>query len=215
MSAWTSPSRACSPRAWWCTRPIAAPDGSVGVARRDPASKATASGRRAVLLADGAAGRDRLDREDVEVEEEHRRPRRHHRRPTAPTPRAGSCCPTRPPERDVIWTEEGVQGASRFVQRLWRLTGEIAGLAAPCRHAHAECLRRGGAGGPQGRAPGADPLRGGRRAPALQPLRGRDLRARQRPQRRDRQHRHGKIARRTSPGRSARPARSWCRCSPR
>ncbi|MCP8938723.1 leucine--tRNA ligase [Alsobacter sp. SYSU M60028] len=36
-----------------------------------------------------------------------------------------------PPERDVIWTEEGVQGASRFVQRVWRLTGEIAGLAAP------------------------------------------------------------------------------------
>ncbi|MGA7487658.1 MAG: leucine--tRNA ligase, partial [Xanthobacteraceae bacterium] len=26
-----------------------------------------------------------------------------------------------PPERDVIWTEEGVQGAWRFVQRLWRL----------------------------------------------------------------------------------------------
>jgi len=36
-----------------------------------------------------------------------------------------------PPERDVIWTEEGVQGASRFAQRLWRLTGEIAVLAAP------------------------------------------------------------------------------------
>jgi len=31
-----------------------------------------------------------------------------------------------PPERDVIWTEEGVQGAGRFVQRLWRLVGEIA-----------------------------------------------------------------------------------------
>ena len=31
-----------------------------------------------------------------------------------------------PPERDVIWSEEGVQGASRFVQRLWRLVGEIA-----------------------------------------------------------------------------------------
>jgi leucyl-tRNA synthetase len=29
-----------------------------------------------------------------------------------------------PPERDVIWTEERVQGASRFVQRLWRLIGE-------------------------------------------------------------------------------------------
>jgi len=36
-----------------------------------------------------------------------------------------------PPERDVIWTEEGVQGAWRFVQRLWRLVGEIAGIAAP------------------------------------------------------------------------------------
>jgi leucyl-tRNA synthetase len=31
-----------------------------------------------------------------------------------------------PPERDVIWTEEGVQGAWRFVQRLWRLVNEAA-----------------------------------------------------------------------------------------
>jgi leucyl-tRNA synthetase len=30
-----------------------------------------------------------------------------------------------PPERDVIWTEEGVQGAARLVQRLWRLVGEL------------------------------------------------------------------------------------------
>ncbi len=36
-----------------------------------------------------------------------------------------------PPERDVIWSEEGVQGASRFVQRLWRLVGEIAAVTAP------------------------------------------------------------------------------------
>ena len=36
-----------------------------------------------------------------------------------------------PPDRDVIWTEEGVQGAWRFVQRLWRLVGEIAGVKAP------------------------------------------------------------------------------------
>ncbi|HEX3163068.1 MAG TPA: leucine--tRNA ligase, partial [Pseudolabrys sp.] len=36
-----------------------------------------------------------------------------------------------PPERDVIWTEEGVQGAWRFVQRLWRLVGEIAGVQRP------------------------------------------------------------------------------------
>jgi leucyl-tRNA synthetase len=31
-----------------------------------------------------------------------------------------------PPERDVLWTEEGVQGAGRFVQRIWRLIDEAA-----------------------------------------------------------------------------------------
>ena len=31
-----------------------------------------------------------------------------------------------PPERDVIWTEDGVQGASRFVQRIWRLVSDVA-----------------------------------------------------------------------------------------
>jgi leucyl-tRNA synthetase len=36
-----------------------------------------------------------------------------------------------PPERDVIWTEEGVRNVSKFVQRLWRLVGELGGLAAP------------------------------------------------------------------------------------
>ncbi|HEY7383551.1 MAG TPA: leucine--tRNA ligase [Beijerinckiaceae bacterium] len=35
-----------------------------------------------------------------------------------------------PPERDVIWTEEGVQGAGRFVQRIWRLVNEVAELDA-------------------------------------------------------------------------------------
>ncbi len=33
-----------------------------------------------------------------------------------------------PPERDVIWSEEGVQGASRFVQKIWRLVGEAKQL---------------------------------------------------------------------------------------
>ncbi|WP_419907078.1 leucine--tRNA ligase [Hoeflea sp.] len=37
-----------------------------------------------------------------------------------------------PPERDVIWTEAGVDGAHRFVQRVWRLLGEAA---APLRSA--------------------------------------------------------------------------------
>jgi leucyl-tRNA synthetase len=31
-----------------------------------------------------------------------------------------------PPERDVIWSEEGVQGASRFVQKVWRIVNEAA-----------------------------------------------------------------------------------------
>jgi leucyl-tRNA synthetase len=34
-----------------------------------------------------------------------------------------------PPDRDVIWSDERVQGASRFVQRLWRLIGEAAEIA--------------------------------------------------------------------------------------
>ncbi|MFC3724116.1 leucine--tRNA ligase [Neoaquamicrobium sediminum] len=47
-----------------------------------------------------------------------------------------------PPERDVIWTEAGVEGAHRFVQRVWRLISEIApalaGVApAPSREGNA------------------------------------------------------------------------------
>ncbi|CAN7305555.1 leucine--tRNA ligase [Pararhizobium sp. LjRoot255] len=32
-----------------------------------------------------------------------------------------------PPDRDVIWSEAGVEGAHRFVQRLWRLVSEASG----------------------------------------------------------------------------------------
>ena len=35
-----------------------------------------------------------------------------------------------PPERDVIWTEAGVEGAHRFVQRVWRIVGEAAPVLA-------------------------------------------------------------------------------------
>ena len=34
-----------------------------------------------------------------------------------------------PPERDVIWTEAGVQGAGRFLQRFWRLIEDVADKA--------------------------------------------------------------------------------------
>ena len=53
-----------------------------------------------------------------------------------------------PPDRDVIWSEEGVQGANRFVQRIWRLVNVAAPLL-PARadmvldndHAAAKALR--------------------------------------------------------------------------
>jgi leucyl-tRNA synthetase len=35
-----------------------------------------------------------------------------------------------PPERDVIWTEAGAEGAHRFVQRVWRLANGIAQIKA-------------------------------------------------------------------------------------
>ena len=36
-----------------------------------------------------------------------------------------------PPERDSEWTESGVEGAWRFVQRLWRLVDQVSELSAP------------------------------------------------------------------------------------
>jgi leucyl-tRNA synthetase len=43
-----------------------------------------------------------------------------------------------PPERDVIWSESGVEGAHRFVQRVWRLISEAASTlsAAEAKPAH-------------------------------------------------------------------------------
>ena len=52
-----------------------------------------------------------------------------------------------PPDRDVIWSEEGVQGANRFVQRIWRLTNAAAphlpkdAAALDNNHAKAKALR--------------------------------------------------------------------------
>ncbi|MFO7478285.1 MAG: leucine--tRNA ligase [Methyloceanibacter sp.] len=36
-----------------------------------------------------------------------------------------------PPERDIEWTAGGVEGAHRFLQRVWRLVGEAAQKGAP------------------------------------------------------------------------------------
>ncbi|MBB5045640.1 leucyl-tRNA synthetase [Rhodopseudomonas rhenobacensis] len=53
-----------------------------------------------------------------------------------------------PPDRDVIWSEDGVKGASRFVQRVWRLVSTLAPhLPAPggkvdaANHPAAQALR--------------------------------------------------------------------------
>nr|WP_321461638.1 leucine--tRNA ligase [uncultured Cohaesibacter sp.] len=43
-----------------------------------------------------------------------------------------------PPERDVIWTEAGAEGAHRFIQRIWRLTLDVCeflGADAPAKPA--------------------------------------------------------------------------------
>ena len=39
-----------------------------------------------------------------------------------------------PPERDVQWTEAGVEGASRFQQRIWRLVGETIEISRQSAH---------------------------------------------------------------------------------
>ena len=44
-----------------------------------------------------------------------------------------------PPERDVMWTEEGVQGSWRFIQRVWRLVNEAVPLLAA--HGHADATK--------------------------------------------------------------------------
>jgi leucyl-tRNA synthetase len=35
-----------------------------------------------------------------------------------------------PPERDVLWTQDGAQGAWRFIQRLWRIVAEASEVCA-------------------------------------------------------------------------------------
>ena len=60
-----------------------------------------------------------------------------------------------PPERDVEWTERGVQGAWRFAQRLWRLVGEAGEIAQGAPAERPAAVRAGGAGAAQGHPPGA------------------------------------------------------------
>jgi leucyl-tRNA synthetase len=43
-----------------------------------------------------------------------------------------------PPERDVIWSEEGIQGAGRYVQQVWRLIAALKNVSASGGFAHGD-----------------------------------------------------------------------------
>ena len=121
-----SRSRACSRKAWWCTRPTSGSRTALGDAGRGHGSRRSTASAARSLIATGEADRDRLDREDVEVEEERRSiPDDIIASYGADTARWFMLSDS-PPERDVIWTEAGVEGAHRFVQRVWRLVSEAA-----------------------------------------------------------------------------------------
>ena len=95
----TSPSRACSRRAWSFTRPIAAARALTRewVTPADIRIEETDGKRRATLLSNRRRDRHRLDREDVEVEEKRRRSRTISSPPMAPIRLVSSCCPIRRP----------------------------------------------------------------------------------------------------------------------
>ena len=110
-----------------------------------------------------------------------------------------------PPERDVIWTEAGVEGAHRFVQRVWRLVARARAELPAAAPAAPRDVRRGGAGAPPPCPPHHRRGHAGHRAAALQPRRRAALRADQRADRR----RRPAAARPISAGRCAKASRRW------
>ena len=113
-----------------------------------------------------------------------------------------------PPERDIEWTAAGVDGAYRFLQRVWRLVNEAAEKGARRGPAPAEFGREADGASPGGASQRRRRDRGDREAP-LQRRHRPYLRACQRalggPQRR----------RRTNPGRTcALPCGRPRKCSP-
>ena len=83
-----------------------------------------------------------------------------------------------PPERDVIWTEAGVEGAHRFVQRA--VAPGVRGRSGACRRGAQGCQRRRGCRHLQGGAQDGEGGRRGDRPARLQQGRRAHLRTHQR-----------------------------------
>ena len=124
------------------------------------------------------AGDRRPCREDEQVQAQHGRPDGIIEAYGADTARLFMLSDS-PPERDLEWTDAGVDGAWRYLNRLWRLVEERAPPSPPAATAAASRARRG-----QGaQAPGPPDHRPGdrrARAAALQQGRGPGARAVQR-----------------------------------
>ena len=124
-----SPSPACSRRAWWSTRPTRTRP-APGCRRPRSASRPRRGERRAFHVKTAApiaigsiekmskSKKNVVDPDDIIASY------------GADTARWFMLSDS-PPERDVIWTEEGVQGAARFVQRVWRLVNRRAAAGEP------------------------------------------------------------------------------------
>ena len=149
-----SRSRRCSRRAWSRTRPTS-PSAAAGCCRRRCASRARAETRGGVEIATGEPAvigsiekmskskKNLVDPDDI----------RHH---------YGADCARwfmlsdSPPERDVIYTDVGVDGARRFVQRIWRIVDQ--GQQAAPKGAPQPVCRLGGRRAAPGRPQGARPV---------------------------------------------------------
>ena len=171
MPGSTSPSPACSRRAWSCTRPTARAGRMADwvSAGRCP-DRGRGRGASRLPRRNRRADRDRLDREDVEVEEERRRSRRHHRLLRRRYGALVHAVRFAARARRDLDGRAGVEGAARFVQRLWRWSARHRRALAPASPPPAAI---GEAATPmsQGEPQDAEGRRADYRAPRLQPLR--------------------------------------------
>ncbi len=74
-----------------------------------------------------------------------------------------------PPDRDVIWTESGVTGAGRFIQRIWRIVEEVAdGKGSPHGEKNTRVVRPASRRTPSCRPQGLERRQPQHRGPSLQ-----------------------------------------------